>query len=133
MRRFALIAVTIAAALFQAQISSAAAPTLTRYGSHFYSRTQPAPCFAHPPKGLPKRLALGCTCPRGEVAPRRPTATYRFGLKAGTPFTFAVTWGGAHKPKVTTHQKGRFSYVTVHGPRRCSVVTEIFRVHVTPR
>lgn len=132
MRRFALIAVTIAAALFQAQASASAAPTLTRYGSHFFSRTQPPPCFAHVPKGLPKRLALGCLCPRGEVAPKAPTATYRFGLKAGTPFTFAVTWGG-HKPKVSTRQKGRFSYVTVRGPRRCSVITQIFRVHVTLR
>jgi ABC-type nitrate/sulfonate/bicarbonate transport system substrate-binding protein len=132
MRRFALFAVIFAAALFQAQTSSAAAPTLTRYGSHFYSRTQPTPCFAHPPKGLPKRLALGCVCPRGEVVPKAPTATYRFALKAGTPFTFAVTWGG-HKPKVRTHQKGPYSYVTVIGPRRCAVVGEIFRVHVTPR
>lgn len=132
MRRFALIALTIAAALFQAQTSSAAAPTLTRYGSHFFSRTQPAPCFAHAPKGLPKRLALGCNCPKGEVAPKAATATYRFALKAGTRFMFAVTWGG-HKPKVTTHQKGRYSYVRVRGPRRCLVISEIFRVHVTPR
>ncbi len=132
MRRIALLAVTIGAALFQAQVSSAAAPTLTRYGSHFYSRTQPSPCFAHAPKGLPNRLALGCVCPKGEFAPKAPTATYRFALKAGTPFTYAVTWGG-HKPKVKTHQKGRWSYVTVRGPRRCSLVGEIFRVHVTPR
>lgn len=132
MRRFALIAATIGVALLQAQTSSAAAPTLTRYGSHFYSRTQPSPCFAHAPKGLPKRLALGCICPAGEVAPKAATATYRFGLRAGRRFTYAVTWGG-HKPKVSTHQKGRYSYVTVRGPRRCSVISEIFRVHITPR
>jgi hypothetical protein len=131
MRRFALITLTITAALFQVQTGSAAAIRLTHYGSHFHSRTQPSPCFAHVPAGFPNRLAMGCICPRGEVAPKAPTATYRFALRAGTPFVFAVTWGG-HKPKVSTSQKGAYSYVKVRGPRRCMVIGEIFRVHVRP-
>ncbi len=131
MRRFALIAVTMVAALFQAQTSSAA-PALSHIGSRFFTRTQPPPCYAHPPKGLPARLALGCNCPAGEVVPTGPTATYRFRLAAGRPFEYMVVWGG-HKPRVTTSQSGQWSYVKVHGPRRCAVVGEIFRVSVTPR
>jgi hypothetical protein len=128
MRRFALIAVTLVAALTQATTSAAAA-ALTHDGAHFYSRTIPKPCFVHPPRGLPHRLALGCNCPNGEFVQRAPTATYRFGLVAGTRFQFEVAWGG-HKPKITTSQSGPWSYVKVHGPRRCAVVTEIFRVTI---
>ena len=131
MRRFGLIAVTLVAGLTQATISSATA-ALSHTGSHYYSRTIPKPCFVHPPKGLPNRLALGCNCPAGEVVQRAPTATYRFSVRAGTPFRFEVAWGG-HKPKVTTTQAGPWSYVTVHGPRRCAVVSDIFRVSVVPR
>jgi hypothetical protein len=131
MRRFGLIAVTLVAGLTQATTSSAAA-ALTHVGSHYYSRTIPKPCFVNVPKGLPNRLALGCNCPRGEVVPRAPTATYRFPIRAGRAFRFEVAWGG-HKPKVTTSQSGRWSYVKVHGPRRCAVVTEIFRVSAALR
>ena len=132
MRRFGLIAVTLVAALTQATTSSAAA-TLTHVGSHYFSRTTPKPCFVNVPKGLPNRLALGCNCPRGEVVPHAPAATYRFPLRAGTRFQFQVVWGGAHKPRVTTSQAGRWSYVKVRGPRRCAVVIQIFRVSVTPQ
>jgi hypothetical protein len=131
MRRIGLIAVTLVAALTQATTSSAAA-ALTHVGSHFYSRTTPKPCFVNVPKGLPNRLALGCNCPRGEVVAHAPTATYRFSVPAGTRFTFQVVWGG-HKPKVSTSQAGPWSYVKVTGPRRCAVVTEIFRVSVARR
>ena len=103
MRRTVLIAAIVLAALIQATTSSAAA-VLTHTGAHVYSRTVPKPCFAHPPAGHPRRLALGCACPAGEVAPRRPTATYRFELRAGRPFLFEVAWGGQHEPRVTTSQ-----------------------------
>jgi hypothetical protein len=132
MRRFGLIAVTVAAAMTQATTSSAAA-AVVHTGSQFYSRTIPQPCFAHAPKGLPKRLAMGCNCPLGEFAPKAPTATYRFPISAGTPFTFAVAWGGTHKPRVTTSQAGPWSYVKVHGPRRCGVLSQVFTVTATPR
>jgi hypothetical protein len=131
MRRFGLIAVTLVAGLTQATISSATA-ALTHTGSQYYSRTIPKSCFVHPPKGLPNRLALGCNCPAGEFVPRAPTATYRFSVRAGLPFEFQVAWGG-HKPKVTTTQAGPWSYVTVHGPRRCGLVSDIFRVSVVLR
>lgn len=131
MRRIGLIAVTLVAALTQATTSSAAA-ALTHVGSHFYSRSAPKPCFVNVPKGLPNRLALGCNCPSGEVVQNGPTATYRFRVHAGTAFQYRVTWGG-HRPRVTTSQAGRWSYLKVHGPRRCAIVTEIFRVTVIPR
>ena len=107
MRRFGLIAVTLVAGLTQATISSASA-ALTHTGSHYYSRTIPKPCFVH------------------------PSATYRFSVRAGIPFQFQVAWGG-HKPKVTTTQAGPWSYVTVHGPRGCGRVSDIFRVTVVVR
>jgi hypothetical protein len=132
MRRTALIAVIVLAALTTATASSAAA-VLTHTGAHVYSRTIPQPCFAHAPAGHPRRLALGCVCPVGEVVAHRPTATYRFALRVGTPFLFEVAWGGQHKPKVTTSQAGPWSYVKVHGPRRCAIVTQVFRVTVVPR
>lgn len=132
MRHLALILVTLVATLSQAATTSAATPPLTHAGSQFFSRTQPPPCFAHPPKGFPKRLALGCKGPIGKVVSKGPTAIYRFRLRAGRSFRYEVVWGG-HRPKVTTSQSGRWSFVTVHGPRKCAVVDEIFRVTIVPR
>jgi len=132
MRRFGLIAVTLVAALTQASTSSAA-PMRVHEGSHFFSRTIPSPCFARVPKGFPRRLAMGCSCPRGQFAAKAPTATYRFAIPAGTRFTFAVRWAGTVEPRVSTSQAGPWSYVKVTGPRRCAVVTEIFRVSVARR
>ncbi len=132
MRRFGLIAVTVVAALTQATTSSAAA-VLVHDGSHFYSRTIPRQCFAHVPKGFPRRLAMGCNCPRGTFAPSAPTATYRFAIPAGTRFTFAVTWAGTRKPRVSTSQAGPWSYVQVRGPRRCAVLSAVVSVAATPR
>jgi hypothetical protein len=132
MRRFGLIAVTLVAALMQATTSSAAAAALSHAGSHYYSRTIPKPCFVNVPKGRPRQLAMGCNCPAGEFVQRAPKATYRFAIRKGIPFRFAVAWAG-HMPKITTGQAGPWSYVTVHGPRRCAVVTQIFHVTVTTR
>ena len=120
MRRFGLIAVTLVAALMQATTSSAAAAVLSHAGSHYYSRTIDDPEW----RG---HLA---NCPAGEFVARAPKATYRFAIRKGIPFRFAVAWAG-HMPKITTGQAGPWSYVTVHGPRRCAVVTQIFRVTVT--
>jgi hypothetical protein len=130
-RRFGLIAVMAAAALMQATTSSAAAAELTHVGSHYYSRTIPKPCFVNVPSGRPRQLALGCNCPAGEFVARAPTATYRFAIRKGRAFRFLVAWGG-HKPKISTSQAGPWSYVKVRGPRRCAVVTQIFRVTVIP-
>jgi hypothetical protein len=132
MRRFGLIAVTVVAALTQATTGSAATG-LTHEGSHFFSRTIPSPCFAHVPKHFPKRLAMGCSCPRGQVAPKPPTATYRFPIRAGRQFSFAVAWAGQHKPRVTTSQAGPWSYVKVRGPRRCAALSVVVSVSATPR
>src|SRR5437899_739992 len=71
MRRTALIAAIVLAVLSTATTSAAAA-VLTHTGSHVYSRTIPKPCFAHAPAGHPRRLALGCVCPAGEVVAHRP-------------------------------------------------------------
>ncbi len=132
MRRFGLIAVTVVAALTQVTTSSAAAVS-THKGSHFYSRTIPQPCFAKAmgPQ-FPRRLAMGCNCPRGEVVPKAPTATYRFAIPAGTHFTFQVAWGGNHEPHVTTRQAGPWSYIKVRGPRRCAVLSQVVSVTATP-
>jgi hypothetical protein len=132
MRRFGLIAVTVVAALTQATTSSAAA-TLTHNGSHFYSRTIPKPCFARPmgPK-FPRRIAMGCNCPRGQVVPKGASATYRFAIPAGRHFTFQVAWGGNLKPRVTTSQAGPWSYIKVHGPRRCAILSQVVSVTATP-
>jgi hypothetical protein len=132
MRRFGVIAVTLVAALTQATTGSAATE-LAHEGSHFYSRTIPSPCFAHVPKHFPKRLAMGCSCPRGQVAPKAPTATYRFPISAGRQFSFAVAWAGQHRPRVTTSQAGPWSYVKVRGPRRCASLSVVVSVSVTPR
>jgi hypothetical protein len=130
MRRTALIAVVIAAALTQVT-TAAAAPALTHPGAKFYFRSVPKGCFAKPPKTLPHRLMLGCSCPRGEVVARGASATYRFRLRAPLPFVFKVAWN-LHKPRVTTSQSGSWSFVTVHGPRRCGVVTQVVRVTIVP-
>jgi len=104
----------------------------THIGARFYSRTIPKPCFANRPTIHPNRLALGCNGPRGEIVRRVPTATYRFRLAVGRPFVFEVMWQ-SHKPHVTTRQAGPWSYVTVWGPRRCAVLTQILRVTIVPR
>jgi hypothetical protein len=132
MRRFGVIAVTVVAALTQATTGSAAT-ALTHTGSHFYSRTTPAPCFARAmaPK-FPRRLAMGCTCPRGSAVQKAPSATYRFAIPAGRHFTFQVAWGGNLKPRVTTNQAGRWSYIKVRGPRRCAVLSQVVSVTATP-
>jgi hypothetical protein len=132
MRRFGVIAVTMVAALTQATTGSAAT-TMAHQGSHFFSRTIPSPCFAHVPKHFPKRLAMGCSCPRGQLAPKAPTATYRFPIHAGRQFSFAVAWAGQHKPRVTTSQAGPWSYVRVRGPRRCATLSVVVSVTATPR
>ena len=132
MRRFGLIAVTMVTALTQATTSSAAA-VLVHGGSHFYSRTIPKQCFAQVPQGFPRRLAMGCNCPRGTFAPKAPTATYRFAIPAGTQFTFAVKWAGTHKPRVSTSQAGPWSYVRVRGPRRCGVLSAVVSVAAAAR
>lgn len=132
MRRFGVIAVTVVAALTQATTGSAATMA-THSGSQFFSRTIPNRCFAHSmgPK-FPRRLAMGCSCPRGSVVPKAPSAVYRFAIPAGQHFTFEVAWGGNHKPRVTTSQGGRWSYVRVHGPRRCAVLSQVVSVTATP-
>ena len=132
MRRFGLIAVTVVAALTQATTGSAAV-MLKHNGSHFYSRTIPKPCFARPmgPK-FPRRIAMGCTCPRGHVVPKAPSTTYRFAIPAGTHFTFQVAWGGNHRPRVTTSQGGPWSYIKVRGPRHCAVLSQVVSVTATP-
>ena len=132
MRRFGLIAVTVVAALAQATTGSAATG-LTHEGSHFFSRTIASPCFAHVPKHFPKRLAMGCSCPRGQMAPKAPSATYRFPIRAGRQFSFAVAWAGQQKPHVTTSQAGPWSYVKVRGPRRCAALSVVVSVTATPR
>jgi len=132
MRRVGLIAVTVVAALAQATTGSAAT-MLTHSGSHFYSRTIPKPCFAQSmaPK-FPRRIAMGCSCPRGHFARKAPSATYRFAIPAGQHFTFQVAWGGNHKPRVTTSQGGPWSYIKVRGPRRCAVLSQVVSVTATP-
>ena len=132
MRHLVLIVATMVATLSLAATSPAATRRFTHPGSQVFSRTQPPPCFVHVPKGLPTRLALGCKGPVGKVVRRGPTATYRFRLRAGRSFEYEVVWGG-HRPRVTTSQSGRWSFVTVHGPRKCAVVEEIFRVTIVPR
>jgi len=132
MRRFGLIAVTLVAALTQASTSSAA-PMRVHEGSHFFSRTIPSPCFARVPKGFPRRLAMGCSCPRGQFAAKAPTATSRFAIPAGTRFTFAVRWAGTVEPRVSTSQAGPWSYVRVRGPRRCGALSVVVSVTVSPR
>jgi hypothetical protein len=132
MRRFGVIAVTVLAALTQATTGSAAT-AMSHQGSHFFSRTIRSPCFAHVPKHFPKRLAMGCSCPRGQMAPKAPSATYRFPIRAGRQFSFAVKWAGQLKPHVTTSQAGPWSYVKVHGPRRCATLSVVVSVTVTPR
>jgi hypothetical protein len=132
MRRFGVIAVTLVAALMQATTGSAATE-LSHSGSQFYSRTIPSPCFAHAPKHFPKRLAMGCRCPRGQTAPKAATATYRFPIRAGRQFSFAVAWAGQHRPRVTTSQAGPWSYIKVRGPRRCAALSVVVSVSVTPR
>jgi hypothetical protein len=131
MRRFGLIAVTVVAALTQATTSSAA-PMAAHQGSQFFSRTIPRPCFARVPAHFPRRLAMGCTCPRGQFAAKAPSATYRFPIPAGRHFTFAVAWAGTHKPRVSTNQAGPWSYVRVRGPRRCAVLSVVVSVRATP-
>jgi hypothetical protein len=131
MRRFGVIAVTVVAALAQTTTGSAAT-AMAHQGSHFFSRTIPRACFAHVPKHFPRRLAMGCGCPRGQLAPKAPTATYRFPIGAGHHFSFAVAWAGQHKPRVTTNQAGPWSYVKVHGPRRCAVLSVVVSVTATP-
>src|SRR5207248_5178803 len=113
MRRSILIAATVVGMAIPA--AATAATTLTHTGARYYSRTIPKPCFARPPAGHPRRLARGCACPRGEVATRPATATYRFRLRAGHPFRFAVAWR-FFAPKVATNQSGAWSYVKVRGP-----------------
>jgi hypothetical protein len=132
MRRFGVIAVTLVAALMQATTGSAATE-LSHSGSQFYSRTIPSPCFAHAPKHFPKRLAMGCSCPRGQIAPKAATATYRFRISAGRQFSFAVAWSGQHRPRVTTSQAGPWSYIKVRGPRRCATLSVVVSVSATPR
>jgi hypothetical protein len=133
MRRFGLIAVTVVVAALTQATTGSAAVMLTHKGSHFFSRTTPKPCFARPmgPK-FPRRLAMGCNCPRGNVVPKAPSATYRFAIPAGTHFTFQVAWGGNRKPRVTTTQAGPWSYIKVHGPRHCAVLSQVVSVTATP-
>ena len=132
MRRSALIAgVTILAALATAT-SASATPVWTHTGAHYYSRTIPKSCFANRPTIHPRRLALGCNCPVGELAQRTPTATYRFHLIVGHPFTFEVAWQ-THRPHISTRQAGPWSYVTIRGPRRCGRLTQVIRVTIIPR
>jgi hypothetical protein len=131
MRRTALIVAVIMAAL-TVTTTATAAPALTHPGAQFYFRSVPKGCFAKPPKQLPNRLMLGCSCPKGEVVARGASATYRFRLSAGRAFTFKVAWN-LHEPKISTSQKGLWSFVTVHGPRRCGVVTQVVRVTIVPR
>ena len=133
MRRFGLIAVTVMVAALTQATTSSAAPVRVHAGSHFFSRTIPSPCFARLPTGFPRRLAMGCNCPRGQFAPKAPTATYRFAIPAGTRFTFAVKWAGTHRPRVSTSQAGPWSYVRVRGPRRCAVLSVVVSVSVSPR
>ena len=133
MRRFGLIVVTVMVAALTQATTSSAAPVRVHAGSQFYSRTIPSPCFAHAPKHFPKRLAMGCSCPRGQMAPKAATATYRFPVRAGRQFLFAVAWAGQHKPRVTTSQAGPWSYIKVRGPRRCAALSVVVSVSVTPR
>jgi hypothetical protein len=84
-----------------------------------------------PSARYPRWLLLGCACPRGQLVARRPTATYRFRLQAGRAFTYAVKWQ-FHKPHIITRQHGRYSYLTVRGPRKCAAVMWIKRVTIFP-
>jgi hypothetical protein len=130
MTRFVLIAATVTAALVPATAGAAVTP-LTRPGTAFYARSQPNPCHAHAVKHHPRLLALGCTCPRGNVVKHPSAVTYRFHIKAGRRFEFRVQWR-FFKPKVTTSQAGPWSYVRVRGPRKCARTIQVRRVTVSP-
>lgn len=131
MRRSAMIAALTLVTALATATSASAVPLRTHDGAHYFSRTIPRPCFVNRPTIHPRRLALGCSCPRGKIVPKAPTAVYRFPLVAGHPFRFEVAWQ-THEPRIATSQAGPWSYVTILWPRRCGRLTQVISVTIVP-